>query len=91
MINKDLSFEMEDGDVETVEVEICLNHDETEYIIIRTQDYQCTPRGIRPRHSRIKVSYKRPDGQTIPIRAAVVDKTINKILPEGLSGYFSLT
>ncbi|WP_052475827.1 AAA family ATPase [Cohnella kolymensis] len=88
LLNMDVSREMDIGDNETVEVEICLNHDNTEYIITRTQEYTCDYKGVRPNKSDIKVSYKESDGQIETIRKSVIDSTINKILPSDLSNYF---
>lgn len=89
LLNLDVEREMHPGMKETVEVEICLNHDNTEYLISRTQEYVCDNRGVRGLPVvPAKVSYRKPDGQNEPIRSSAVIKTINKILPQELSSYF---
>jgi len=80
---------MRSGEKETVEVEICINHDNMEYLISRSQEYACDSRGFRALPDNpLKVSYKKKDGQNEPIRSSEVKKTIHKILPQELSGYF---
>lgn len=89
LLNMDITKEMNIGNKETVEVEICLKHDNTDYVLTRTQDYVCESNGvIRPNSTRIKLSYKEKDGQTESIRASAIVSTINKILPSNLSSYF---
>lgn len=89
LLNLDVAREMKLGDNQAVEVEICLNHDSTEYIITRMQNYVRDSRGeVRPTPAQIRVSYKGADGQTEIIRASAIDSTINKILPSDLASYF---
>lgn len=89
LLNVDVSREMSVGDVQTVEVEVCLNHDNTEYIVTRTQDYVCDSKGVaKPAPSKTKISYKSSDGQTETIRTVAIEDTIDKILPSDLSSYF---
>jgi DNA sulfur modification protein DndD len=89
LLNLDVSRQMHPDEKETVEVEICLNHDNTEYVISRCQEYACDNRGVRALPTGLaKVSYKKKDGQSDPIRSSAVSSTINKILPEELSSYF---
>ncbi|MHB8170945.1 MAG: AAA family ATPase [Thermincolia bacterium] len=90
LLNLDVSREMNIGDVETMEVEITLTHNNTEYVITRTQDYTCDARGTHgtPVKPAPRVSYKQPDGQTEPIKQFYAEKTINEILPKELSNYF---
>ncbi|PFL68550.1 DNA sulfur modification protein DndD [Priestia megaterium] len=88
LLNLDVSREMNNGETETVEVEINLIHDNTEYIITRSQKYNCDSRGTRPSEKNVRVSYKQTDGQIEPIKQIHVDNTINKILPKDLSTYF---
>jgi len=89
LLNLDVSREMILGDSQTVEVEICLNHDSTDYIITREQNYVCDSRGtVRPTPAQKSISYKAADGQTKPIPASAIDSTINKILPSDLASYF---
>ncbi|KJR47502.1 ATPase involved in DNA repair [Desulfosporosinus sp. I2] len=90
LLNLDIARKMHSDKKETVEVEICLKHDSTEYIISRSQDYVCDNRGVRGLPpGPAKVSYKREDGQVEPVRSGVaVNATISKILPQELSNYF---
>lgn len=89
LLNFDAVNEMSVGEVQVVEVEISLIHDSTEYIITRTQEYICNPKGVRPSPSKqVRVSYKQKDGQIEHIKQIHVDKTINEILPKDLSNYF---
>ena len=90
LLNYELSVQMHSGEQETVEVEITLLHDNAEYIITRTQRYNC---GGGNRVSgeavpSIVVSCKQEDGQTKPIDSIRIKEVINGILPEGLSTYF---
>jgi len=87
LLNLDVASQMRVGDKEKVEVDICLNHDNTEYIISRYEEYVCTGNGIhRHQFSSPKLFYKQPDGQLKTIEK--VDSTIQKILPKELSNYF---
>lgn len=89
LINKDVAFEMGVNDIENVEVELNLIHDNTEYYISRTQEYHCDSRGTHPSTVKTsKVSYKQEDGQIEPIKKIYVDNRINEILPKDLSNYF---
>lgn len=89
LLNLDVARQMHPGEKATVEVEICLNHDNTEYVISRSQEYLSDSRGVRALPAGpVKVSYKKEDGQSEPIRSVAVDLTIKKILPQELSSYF---
>lgn len=90
LLNYELSTQMQNGEQETVEVEITLLHGNAEYIITRTQKYNRVGGKIREEAvSTVDVSCKREeDGQTKPIDAIRIKETINSILPEGLSTYF---
>ncbi len=89
LLNYELSEEMRDGDRKIVEVEITVLHDNTEYVITRTQRYTCSNNDVRgERVPTVKVSYKQEDGQTESVKAAQVENVINNILPEDLSTYF---
>ena len=89
LLNYELSEEMRDGDQQIAEVEITVLHDDTEYVITRTQRYTCTNGSVRGESvPTIKVSYKQKDGQTETVKAAQVENVINNILPEDLSTYF---
>ncbi|MFF2875068.1 AAA family ATPase [Gottfriedia sp. NPDC057991] len=89
LLNLDVSRNLNLNETTTVEVEINLIHDKTEYFILRTQEYTCESKGTRPSQSKpVKVSYKQPDGQIEPIKQVHVEQTINEILPKNLSNYF---
>lgn len=89
LLNYELSVQMHSGEQETVEVEITLLHDNAEYIITRTQKYNCGGGKVNGEAvPSIVVSCKREDGQTKPIDFIRIKETINGILPEGLSTYF---
>lgn len=89
LLNYELSGEMHDGEQQTVEVEITILHDGTEYVITRTQRYNCANGIVRgEKVPAIKVSYKQDDGQTESVKAVHVDHVINNILPKDLSTYF---
>ena len=89
LLNYELSVQMHNGEQETVEVEITLLHDNAEYIITRTQKYNCGGGKVNGEAvPSIVVSCKREDGQTKPIDTMRIKEVINSILPEGLSTYF---
>ncbi len=89
LLNYEVSEEMRNGDQQKVEVEITVLHDGIEYIITRSQRYNCNSGNVRGEAvPTIKVSYKQPDGQTESVKAAQIDNVINNILPEDLSTYF---
>ena len=89
LINYEVASAMNNGDVKPVEVEIVLLHEDTEYIITRTQRYTCAGNTVRGESvPTVKVSYKQPDGQTESVKAVHINNVINNILPEDLSTYF---
>lgn len=89
LLNLDTSRELNQGENKDVEVEINLIHDNTEYFIIRSQEYICGEKGTYPNSTnRVRISYKKNDGQIEPIKQIFTDKTINEILPRELSNYF---
>ena len=89
LLNYEVSGEMRNGDQQIVEVEVTVVHDGTEYVITRTQRYNCAGNNVRgEKVPNIKVSYKQPDGQTESVKAVQVENVINNILPEDLSTYF---
>lgn len=89
LLNYEVSEEMRNGDQQKVEVEITVLHDGIEYIITRSQRYNCNGGNVRGEAvPTIKVSYKQPDGQTESVKAAQIENVINNILPEDLSTYF---
>ena len=89
LLNYELSEEMRDGDQQIVEIEITVLHDGTEYVITRTQRYNCAAGTVRGESvPNAKISYKQGDGQTESVKAAQINNVINNILPEDLSTYF---
>lgn len=88
LLNMEVAKDIRLNETASVDIEICLTHDNVDYIITRTQGYTCTSRGVIPNQSHVKVSYKQADGQIETIRAVAVDSTIRKILPFELSSYF---
>lgn len=89
LLNYEVSEEMRNGDQQKVEVEITVLHDGIEYIITRSQRYNCNGGNVRGEAvPTIKVSYKQPNGQTESVKSAQIDNVINNILPEDLSTYF---
>ena len=89
LLNYEVSEEMRNGEQQIVEVEITVLHDDTEYVITRTQRYTCSNAIVKGENvPNVKVSYKQKDGQTESVKAAQVDNVINNILPEDLSTYF---
>lgn len=89
LLNYEVSEDMRNGDQQKVEVEITVLHDGIEYIITRSQRYNCNGGNVRGEAvPTIKVSYKQPDGQTESVKAAQIENVINNILPEDLSTYF---
>ena len=89
LLNYEVSEGMRNGEQQIVEVEIAVIHDSTEYVITRTQRYNCSNDHVRGENvPTIKVSWKQADGQTESVKAGQVEKVINNILPEDLSTYF---
>lgn len=68
LLNYDVSLQMKNGEQETVEVEITLLHNGAEYIITRTQMYNCGGGIVSgENNSTVFMSCKQEDGQTKPI------------------------
>ena len=89
LLNYELSTQLQGGEQETVEVEIALLHGDAEYIITRTQKYNCGGNKVIEAAPTVAVSCKQADGQTKPIDSTSrIKEVINNILPEGLSTYF---
>ncbi len=89
LLNLEVANGMTNGDVENVSVEICLIHNNIEYIISRSQQYICSNNKVTGAiKSQVKVSYKQHDGQTESVRAIEVQNVIENILPKDLSTYF---
>ena len=94
LLNYELAGEMKNGDTETVEVEIVLLHGEYEYTITRTQNYVCLNNYPKRQScsdktfSKIKIFYKKKDGETVYVRSNEITELINDMLPENLASYF---
>lgn len=89
LLNYEIAEEMRNGDQKIVEIEIVVLHDGIEYIITRTQRYNCAGGNVRGESVPVvKVSYRQKDGQTESVKNAQVENVINNILPEDLSSYF---
>ena len=73
-----------------VSVEITLNHDNKDYIILRTQRFSKSATGdsVRGNAPELKVSYVVESGETIPVNPAECQNVIESILPQALSDYF---
>lgn len=89
LLNLEIANGMNNGESETVSVEICIIHNGVDYVITRSQLYTCTNSKVcGAKKAQVKVSYKQKDGQTESVRATAVQKVIENILPHDLSTYF---
>ena len=89
LLNLEVANGMNNGDTETVSVEICVIHNGVDYVITRSQTYSCANGKVTGmKKAQVKVSYKQDDGQTESVRATEVQKVIENILPNDLSTYF---
>lgn len=89
LLNLEVANGMNNSDSETVSVEICVIHNEVDYVITRSQIYTCVNGKVSgAKKAQVKVSYKQADGQTESVRATEVQKVIENILPKDLSTYF---
>lgn len=89
LLNLEVANEMNNGDTETVSVEICVIHNGVDYVISRSQTYSCANGKVTGmKKAQVKVSYKQEDGQMESVRATEVQKVIENILPKDLSTYF---
>lgn len=89
LLNLEVANGMNNGDSETVSVEICVIHNGVDYVITRSQIYTCISGKVSgAKKAQVKVSYKQADGQTESVRATEVQKVIENILPNDLSTYF---
>lgn len=73
-----------------VSVEVELEHEEKIYVIRRTQSVTKNEDNHAPtcKQSILKVEYKEENGEMQEIPSYECQNTVNKILPEALSGYF---
>ena len=89
LLNLEVANGMNNGDTETVSVEICVIHNGVDYVISRSQTYSCANGKVTGmKKAQVKVSYKQEDGQMESVRATEVQKVIENILPYDLSTYF---
>lgn len=89
LLNLEIANAMNNGDTETVSVEICVIHNGVDYVITRSQTYSCANGKVTGmKKAQVKVSYKQEDGQTESVRTTEVQKVIENILPNDLSTYF---
>lgn len=89
IINKAILQEMQPDDKETVSVKLNLEHKNTIYTILRTQDYKMNQSYKLESHAtKLIIHYKTEDGQYKPIKESLVNSKIREILPKELSGYF---
>lgn len=89
LLNLEVANGMNNGDTETVSVEICVIHNGVDYVISRSQTYSCANDKVTGmKKAQVKVSYKQEDGQMESVRATEVQKVIENILPYDLSTYF---
>lgn len=89
LLNLEVANEMNNGDTETVSVEICVIHNGVDYVISRSQTYSCANGKVTGmKKAQVKISYKQEDGQMESVRATEVQKVIENILPQDLSTYF---
>ena len=73
-----------------VSVEVELEHEEKIYVIRRSQSVTKNENNHAPtcKQSVLKVEYKEKNGEMQEIPSYECPNTVNKILPEALSGYF---
>lgn len=89
LLNLEVANGMNNGDTETVSVEICVIHNGVDYVISRSQTYSCANDKVTGmKKAQVKVSYKQEDGQMESVRATEIQKVIENILPYDLSTYF---
>ena len=89
LLNLEVANSMNNGDSQTVSIEICVVHNSVEYVISRSQVYTCSNGKVTgAAKAQIKVSYKQKDGQTESIRMTEIPRVIENILPKDLSTYF---
>ena len=89
LINSETLQEMSMFSSVEVSVEVELQHEDKLYVIRRTQ-VVTKNEGNKPSCTRavLKVEYKEKSGEMQEVPTFECQNTINKILPEALSGYF---
>lgn len=89
LINAEIESEMGLNSKEEVFVEITLIHNDTEYIIKRTQNYRKNKlNSVVLSNSELNILYKEESGELKSIREIERQNTINSMLPKELSDYF---
>lgn len=90
LINSELLREMVVMSWREVSVEVELIHEDKLYVIRRTQKVTKNFSDRPPTCSApiLKVEYKEPNGEMQEVSSFQSQSTINKVLPEALSGYF---
>ena len=90
LINSESLQEMGIMSSKEVSVEIELIHEDKLYVIRRTQKVIKNDYGRAPTFSApvLKVEYKEQNGEMQEVSPLQCQSTINKVLPEALSGYF---
>lgn len=90
LINSESLQEMELYSASEVSVEVELQHEERLYVIRRTQIVTKNEINRAPTFARstLKVEYQEPNGEMQEVPSVEAQNTVNKILPEALSGYF---
>lgn len=89
IVSKAVVQEMQPNDKETVSVKLKLEHKNTIYTILRTQDYKMNQsHKLESSATKLIMHYKAEDGQYKPIKEHLVNSKIREILPKELSGYF---
>ncbi len=90
LINSEALQEMDIMLSKEVSVEIELIHEDKLYVIRRTQKVTKNVPGRAPTCliPVLKVEYKEPNGEMQEVSSLQCQSTINKVLPEALSGYF---
>ena len=89
VLNSVVENEMMGGTNQYVTVSLELEHNKTEYTIIRKQIYKKDINGnVKPDNSISEIYIKNKDGQTVVNNELKNPATIASILPESLSKYF---
>ena len=90
LLNNILANNLTPNGIQEVSVEVTIEHDNKEYIILRTQKFSKTWTGdsVRGNTPELKVSYIESTGETQPVPPANYEEVINSILPQDLADYF---
>jgi len=89
VINTDAELDLMPGKYCDVFVEIVLVHEDTEFIIRRSQRFSLNNSNkLKADESSLKIKYKETSGNQGDVSAIEREDTIKKILPKALSDYF---